>query len=475
MRLDLFHRLPPPMAIFLLSSILKLASAYALHIPQQTPPPTTTLPHHALDVVSWPLVPTSLPLRPPRGALDLLRRQDLNTICGYIGGELGLPATCSAGSHCVVDVNHSVVGCCPNGHATCTAGVFTSCVDANSSPQTEVNPYVYTCKGSNVCYKNHFDGGYSQFGCGTASDMATTVLASASGATGPLTRPTISISFTHTPSSLSSTSSVKSTQRSSSSSASSTPSRSTDPAQTAAPAGGAGMPGNDKIGPIVGGTIGGVAVLIAVIALAFFFLRQRRANARRGPEGGPEKLIIPPQAGGGNGFTPVHQSNEGFESGLPPVAGGVATFSNDLSAGGPSPFAYHGAAGTHTSYPPAEGYHYPGQYPAAYAGVAPAGIVGAPVPPPKSQARGANGHRHGHTESDQVPLTREIDEFSQGYQQALGRIGEEDESSERLNTGTTSGGDLSEGRGVPEGSGSRGGPRPLWQQNRRQSRNQMWM
>ena len=72
-----------------------------------------------------------------------------------------------------------------------------------------------------------------------------------------------------------------------------------------------------------------------------------------------------------------------------------------------------GAAGAHDSYPPPDrftgssfsNYSYPGQYPAAYA-----------APP-----------AHSRLEPDQIPLTREIDEFSNGFQHALGRIGEEDE------------------------------------------------
>jgi hypothetical protein len=87
--------------------------------------------------------------------------------------------------------------------------------------------------------------------------------------------------------------------------------------------------------------------------------------------------------------------------------------------------------------------------------------------------------------SDQVPLTREIDDFSRGFHDALGRIGEEDEYDNSPNNSRAG---VNEGNGVsgPHGTGrtngsddGTGGPygsvRPLWQQQRRQSRNLMWM
>lgn len=103
-----------------------------------------------------------------------------------------------------------------------------------------------------------------------------------------------------------------------------------------------------------------------------------------------------------------------------------------------------------------------------------------------------------HLQSEQVPLTnplgggaiggngagREIDDFSQGFHAALGRIGEEDEEEEERHQqgayrdhvpgaaapATAAGGQDQQGE---DGEGS--GARPLWQQNRRQSRNMMWM
>ncbi|KAK3389319.1 hypothetical protein B0H63DRAFT_518555 [Podospora didyma] len=498
MRPDLFNRLPPSMALLLLTSLLDMpVAAHVLHpVPRLTQPPTTTIAHYALDVVSWPLQPTPPPLNP----FDLRRRQDTNTICGFIGGFSALPATCSSGSHCVLDTVHGVVGCCPNGQDTCTAGVFTGCVDPNSGPQTEVNPYVFTCTGSDVCYKNVFDGGFSQFGCGTASDLATTVLATAGGLTTSLDRPALSVPFTQsvstlsTPTTLGTVTSVgRSTRSSTSSSASSSTSSSltsqsstasltspisssstttapTDPpaaptaATTAAPA--------DRTGVIVGGAISGVAVLVALVAVGIFFLRRRGNNIRKGPgtTGGVNgQYISNPKPGPSTGFMAVNQDSDAFETGMIPPVTTAPPFSTDLTAGGPSPFAYAGAAGVaasaaggpHNSYPPPDNqYHYPGQYPAVYAGA-----LGGSQP-------------NSQLDPDRVPLTqepREIDDFTTGFHQALGRIGEEDE--ENMPPVAVNEGNGVNGAGGDTGSdGSyQGTVRPLWQQNRRQSRNLMWM
>uniref|UniRef100_A0A8H7TTX6 Hydrophobin n=1 Tax=Bionectria ochroleuca TaxID=29856 RepID=A0A8H7TTX6_BIOOC len=175
-------------SLALLWSIIPAASSHAI------PLKTHTVELRELNVLLWPL-PTVMP-----EANHLLGRQ-LNTVCGYVGGNPDLPATCSAGSHCAIDVEHGVVGCCPDG-GPCTQGVYTGCVDGNSDPQTEINPYVYTCGGGNVCYQNQFDGGYHQYGCGSASDLATTVAMSASGKQ-TLDLTSISLEFTATATSLS--------------------------------------------------------------------------------------------------------------------------------------------------------------------------------------------------------------------------------------------------------------------------------
>ncbi|AEO66392.1 6bfd3050-33ca-451f-a071-9f7ac1046848 [Thermothielavioides terrestris] len=595
MKPDLFDCLPRPTALLLLCSIFDLARAHALHkLARQTPAPTITVPHHALKVVSWPLRPT-----PPPVDFRALRRRQENTVCGYISGDPALPATCGSGSHCVLDMEHGVVGCCPNGAPSCTAGVFTGCVDANSGPQTEVNPYVFSCTGAAVCYKNVFDGGFSQFGCGTASNEAATVLNSASGLTASLTRPTVSLSLTQSVRTLSKPTTLGTISSTSSSSSGTHPSSSSLSALTAAAtsSSGASAATNStyRTGAIVGGTIGGLAVLIALVALAFFFLRRRHANVRQGPgPGGVRgKVISPPTPRGGTGFAAVAQDPDAFETGpggsvfnpqppmaanpttaaaaaatvrttLPPIATGPPMpFQSDVSplADDPldpdndrSPYAGASAAApssVSSSYPPSSsgglsdaapfpplgGAQYQQQhqhqhqfqfpaasFPASYAaggaglmgmggagagaGVG-AGVGGMMMTNPLLQVNRGSERQVQQLEADQVPLTRGMEDYSMtGFHAALGRIGEEDEEDEDLEPyrdhhqqqqqqyqylgGGHGGGaqaDTGVGGGGAAGDGGGGGgggthdrtgsassdSKPLWQQNRGQSRNLMWM
>jgi hypothetical protein len=75
--------------------------------------------------------PTSTPELLP----ELLKRELLSpSTCGWIGGDVYSPVICAEGSKCVWDTANAIVDCCPN-DGPCP-GVITSCVDANSPPQT---------------------------------------------------------------------------------------------------------------------------------------------------------------------------------------------------------------------------------------------------------------------------------------------------------------------------------------------------
>lgn len=468
-----------------------------------------------------------------------------------------------------------MVGCCPNGIDSCTDGVFTGCVDANSGPQTEANPYVYSCSGGAVCYKNIFDGGFSQFGCGTASDQATSVLASATGITSLLSRPTITVSYTQrittlsepttlgtiTSPSASGTSSTSGTTIANASPSSTEPAQAANPTATQSTASGASPATQStyRTGAIVGGVVGGLAVLFAVVAFLWLLLRRRNANTREGPGLGGVRgkhISSPMGISGGSGFAALAQeSHDAFDTGpvtsglsqkpppamamknetpslvnpataashsmLPPIATQPPMpFQSEISpiAEDPeldqerSPFAYSGrgnggaiSSASVSSYRPSssEGpsaagasYHYPGQYPAADAGNGAAtGMDAAAAADGVGTGAGMGMMTMGRVgqerlESDQVPLTREIDDFSQGFSAALGRIGEEDEdqvayrdhepgpaADSAVAGGAVAGEAQAQGQGSETGStrDSNGMMRPLWQQNRRQSRNLMWM
>ncbi|TPX13435.1 uncharacterized protein E0L32_006165 [Thyridium curvatum] len=538
---------PPSLAaLVFLAQLLDTSQAHLL------PQATTTLPHHALNVVAIPPPPTAAPSprqiryrasrRRPQAAAAAA--EDIfNTVCGYIGGDSALPATCSAGSHCVLDSEHGAIGCCPNGAASCTTGIFTGCVDFNSGAQSVVDPYVFTCAGSDVCYRNEFAGGFFQYGCGTASDLATSVVATASGITSTLPITSVSVQLTESPTSLAtptsidpstgtrsftrssasstSSSSVSSTSGSSSTSTSSTTSSSTKPSSTSqtsstatneatsAPASGATeSSGNGKnTGAIVGGVIGGLAGLVLFFVLGLYLWRRRKGNVRNGPGPGSDTQYISPMSGN-QGFQALHSNQDTYETGMYPH--GTTT---EIRGGDGVQVPPH--------IPPAmQEYHQMSPYTTAAAGAA----TGAAA----AGAYGAYSHDGSHSqplgyEGDQVPLTREIDDFSAGFNHALERIdehvpesgdlGEYSSSSGEHVNGTMSanngGGPAGGGIGVAhthysgQGYGSIGSPgldaadaphepyhdtqaeqptspfgspgRPLWQQNRRYSRSPMWM
>lgn len=254
------RRLPPPTASLLLAALAPLTAAHIL------PRRTTTLPHRTLTVEPWPLAT----------APALLPRQDPNTICGFVDADPSLPVTCGRGSHCVVDRGAGAVGCCPDGGA-CTTGVFTGCVDGDDSGRTEVDPYVYTCSGSEVCYENVFEGGLTQVGCATGTGLAASVATAAEGMAA-VRFETVSLGITGK--STSKTSTTRSSETSSE-----TGTGTEDAAETATDAADAPETegGVNQTGAIVGGTLSGVAVLVALVALGCFLWRKKKGNSRTGP------------------------------------------------------------------------------------------------------------------------------------------------------------------------------------------------
>lgn len=476
-----FLRLPPATVLLLLSTVLGWVDGHAVPLPRQT----TTVEYHELIVVLFPPLPTPAPVLSPG---DLRRRQEGNTICGYLGGNSDLPATCHAGSHCVLDIEHDVVGCCPNG-GSCSTGVFTGCVDKNSGPRTEVNPYVYTCSGQDVCYLNNYAGGYHQYGCGSASDLATTVQTTAQGQSSlvlirssiPFTEQPITLSASSVSSSRSTSSSYSSSATSSSITASRTSSASTSsrsstassadtsttsPTTSASPVGGAN---SSYTGAIVGGTIGGVAFLALLIALIFFLLR-RHKNQREGP--GPDPTPPPaaeytsPMRSHGAAFAPLPTWQEEEEPQMtttttpppppqqqqrhvPPHNHSYHQYDDpyhqgnmtQVSAGGPSPPTRS------TARPDSSAWPLTAYDPAHVAGGGPGQT------PISDQFMVAHGSAY----------QREIDDFSREVSTTMQNANEED--TQPLNR-------------YPPGSYAhdiRRGDRPLWQQTRRQSRNLMWM
>ncbi|KAI0966258.1 hypothetical protein F4678DRAFT_297137 [Xylaria arbuscula] len=526
----IFLRLPPATAALLLSAVFNLTNGHAL------PRPTKVVEFRELDVIPFPPVPTGKPLSP----FDLQRRQE-NTICGYLGGNSDLPATCSLGSHCVLDAANSVVGCCPNGGA-CTTGVFTDCVDRNSSPQTEINPYVYTCQGTDVCYKNNFAGGYFQYGCGTASELGTTVQTSADGATAALSIATVDVSLTEPPRTLatpttigasastgttslsqisshstsatpssgttgttSSTASASSSGTSSHSSSSRTHSRSstsssstsstrtpssTTPTPTAI--GSSVSAKESRSGAIIGGVVGGAAAAIALIALVFFCLRRRNRNHRTGP--GPAPSAPPtteytsPMQSHGAAFAPLPSWNDDEGSSSPPLH-------NHSHPHPPEPYGpLERTRSVSSDYRTQSNSRPPDPY----------GPLESALSPPVPANLGATAHSYSQplrynpgympmgmsqpkgiltpvVEEDQSHQSleredsheREIDDFSRAYSSAgIGQLTDDDVEEDRTPLRADPHDTQNEEDSISRRSA---GHRPLWQQNRQQSRNLMWL
>lgn len=400
------RRLPSPTAFLLIADLLSLATAHIL--PRQT----TTLPHRTLNVEPWPLAT----------APALLPRQEPNTVCGYIDADPDLPVTCGLGSHCVVDRGAGAVGCCPNGEA-CTTGVFTGCVDGSSNGRREVDPYVYTCSGSEVCYENVFDGGLTQVGCGTGTGLAGSVATAAEGKTA-VRYETVSLGITGKSTSETSTTSTSETSsETSSETASETSSETGTTTESAAETatGAAEAPetegGVNQTGAIVGGTLSGVAVLAALIALIFFLWRRKKGNSREGPPTLDTKYIryVP--------FLFPSSPTVGYDVGFERIGtDGNSPMSNSL---GFTPIT------TSNEYPETD--FLSDQH---------------PVPPAPTVPRSPTNAAH----SERAPLAGEFDDFHRGVSEAVGNIREE-----------------------APARGAVGVDRPLWQQNRRQSRNMMWM
>ncbi|ODA77926.1 hypothetical protein RJ55_06529 [Drechmeria coniospora] len=407
-------RRPPSVSVVVLLA-LQLAAGNA--IPRET------------GAVEWPRT-APCPSPTPTWTHKLGRRALSNTVCGYIGGDPALPATCREGSYCAVDVRHGAVGCCPDGGA-CTTGIFTGCVDGNSGPQTVRNPYLYTCAGGDVCYKNNFDGGFFQYGCGTASNLATNVATAAPGRP-PLRLSYITLSFT-----AAATSTAPSTTGGSSDSAvksdsglQSTP-LSPPASATDEPTAPDKDGGSVNTAVIVGGIVGGIVLLAALFALAALFMRRRKQNARNGPGSSQDTSYISPMAQPGHNFLPLQSSYQAQEA--------------DTRQQGPLEYG-HGL-GASRSHDDASRWQ--------------AHLHHKPLP----QVGVESTNRYQGPDPDCVPLTREAYDFPGAYNAPMPDV--RDDMHQRANMDDMGTHPASRRKRTVEGI--------LWQQNRRNTRNVSWL
>ncbi|KAK4445896.1 hypothetical protein QBC34DRAFT_383812 [Podospora aff. communis PSN243] len=284
--------------------------------------------------------------------IDLRKRQDEDgwgDICGYVSGDARSPFGCAASSTCRTDTRVSVIHCCP---ATPAAGVtcvaMTACLDRtafNSLTATRVTsltpiPFetgwctvsLYTSCVQYV-YGSVPVSGFSWLQCGAQATREVALLSATTGGTETTT--------TSTPSPPPPPGS---------------PATAT-PTPTPVPA-----PGNSTpVGAIVGGVIGGLAV-IGLIILGLFYINRRSKNkpepdppAPQQPEvgyaPGPESPPLgygPPADFRGSMFKAPYETNS-VSVGSPPTS---PTFPGDGS----------GIAQYHTP-PPVEQYQNQNQNP----------------------------------------------------------------------------------------------------------------
>lgn len=214
-----------------------------------------------------------------------------------------------------------------------------------------------------------------------------------------------------------------------------------------------------------------MAALAGIAAVAIYLWRRHATrNARQGPGPRPgDTRYISPMSGG-DGFTPLPGGPNGGGAGVG-AAGGVDGDQLPASVrgktirhitGGPerNTVWHDGGIGDHPSY---TGQRNPSAWLAGGAGAgAGAGTA----------FEGAYASPHDSSGEDEIPLRHsspEIEDFSRGFQDALSRIGEEDEDElDEVNGNGTM------GRNSGGGSRDIGDSQPLWLQTRRQSRNLMW-
>ncbi|CCU74631.1 hypothetical protein BGHDH14_bgh03307 [Blumeria hordei DH14] len=208
------------------------------------------------------------------------------SICGWVGGRADAPALCSAGSTCVRDVEHQYVGCCGTS-GSCSAGIYTSCLDRNSmgwsAPGGIQSNGVYTCSANSECYRNTYAGGYYQYGCGE-SGWAAQVETTYSGQPTNLVLDLIYTTITFAGATSESTLTASTTTSSSTSLPLSTSHLPTIPVYTASASAIASASSDTKRPPpgaIAGIIIAAVNGAAIIVALGLWLCRRRRKRGRK--------------------------------------------------------------------------------------------------------------------------------------------------------------------------------------------------
>jgi hypothetical protein len=212
---------------------------------------------------------------------ELLVRADFgDTNCGYINGNLQQPLNCQSGYDCTHDGAASVSGCCATA-STSNCVLDTTCLDYGNQ-QSVLR--ALTCDESNpICTTGFFVDGYAFFTCGPGSQA------------------TQASAFYHAVSSVDVPSSASVQPTDNGATGGTGDNAATGGRESNGASGGAGNSGSGSgtdttpYGPIVGGVVGGLGVLIFGVLVIWFIRRKGRTNQK---EDEVSKVDQPPSSDG---------------------------------------------------------------------------------------------------------------------------------------------------------------------------------
>ncbi|KAL2874300.1 hypothetical protein SGCOL_010562 [Colletotrichum sp. CLE4] len=261
----------------------------------------------AINLRYAPLAPPKPTKAPSRNATnilndDLKRRQatSVTSVCGYYNGDPTKSRTADPGFGCRLDIDRGLWGFCPTTVISAKdCGLAGNCVDSQNCKfgcgKTGIAGLTtFTCATDRFCstvlLEGGFEGGFSYIACGNTATVETLLkepIATPSApsdivATTKILTPTDAATTTTTQSSASTSSSTSSLTSAPSSGVSPSATQPTSPAgQTTFPTGGTtSSSGPSNTGPIIGGVVGGVAIICVTVVVAIYIMRRnKRAEA----------------------------------------------------------------------------------------------------------------------------------------------------------------------------------------------------
>ncbi|KAK1999306.1 hypothetical protein LX36DRAFT_574579 [Colletotrichum falcatum] len=254
--------------------------------------------------------PTNAPSRNSTGALneDLRRRQvtsRASSVCGYYDGDPTKPRTADAGFGCREDIAHGLWGFCPTTVLAATdCGLAGNCVDSHSCRfscgKTGIKGLTtFTCAEEQFCstvvLAGSFEGGFSYIACGGKNTVETLFKEPTLAAVPSVT---ITPDPSTSPGALPSEPTSEAAASTSSPAPSSIPNHASEPSsaptrQSAPPASEATSPASEAIGDkpsgaapgntgaIIGGAIGGVAMVCITVVAAIALRRNKNRHEPR--------------------------------------------------------------------------------------------------------------------------------------------------------------------------------------------------